>query len=97
MKKSVYTVWAALLGAGMVFAQAQTVLAQDVTLDGAPVVLTVSVAGAEEGTEGVRRQREWMQLRKTAKALGLKARQRPQSTRKWRVSASLARHRTVGC
>ena len=52
MKKSVYTVWAALLGAGMVFAQAQTVLAQDVTLDGAPVVLTVSVAGAEEGTEG---------------------------------------------
>ncbi len=51
MKKSGYTVWAALLGAGMVFAQAQTVLAQDVTLDGAPVVLTVSVAGAAEGTE----------------------------------------------
>ena len=52
MKKSVYTTWAALLGAGMVFAQAQPVLAQDVTIDGAPVVLTVSGTGAGEGTEG---------------------------------------------
>ena len=51
MKKSVYTTWAALLGAGMVFAQAQPVLAQDVTIDGQPVVLAVSMANAGEGME----------------------------------------------
>ena len=51
MKKSVYTVWAALLGAGMMLSQAQPVLAQDVTIDGAPVVLTVS-APAEAAEEG---------------------------------------------
>ena len=50
MKKSVYTAWAALLAAGMMLSQAQPVLAQDVTIDGAPVVLKISSANAGEET-----------------------------------------------
>ena len=51
MKKAVSTAWAALLGAGMMLSQAQPVLAQDVTIDGAPVVLQVTTADAAQGAE----------------------------------------------
>ena len=51
MKKAVYTAWAAVIGAGMMLSQAQPVLAQDVTIDGAPVVLQVTTLDAAEGAE----------------------------------------------